>query len=122
MPSVAIARSVTVAIARSVTQKAPFGGRVGDRGSFWFVGRLSRPTRLAGTFEKGFLSARCAPGPAVRAIDGPTQYRLFVSNVSVKRSTEDLTRFRPAIAARLRQTLPEPPRRGHRRGENPVLA
>lgn len=49
-------------------------------------------------------------GPAVRAIDGPTQYSLFPSNVSAKRAPKDPDKVSAAIAARLRQTLPEPAR------------
>lgn len=49
-------------------------------------------------------------GPAVRAIDGPTQYSLFPSNVSAKRAPKDPEEVSAAIAARLRQTLPGPAR------------
>jgi asparagine synthase (glutamine-hydrolysing) len=46
-------------------------------------------------------------GPAVRAIDGPTQYSLFPSNVSAKLAPESPGKAARELADRLRAMLPE---------------
>ena len=47
-------------------------------------------------------------GPAVRAIDGPTQYSLYPSNVSAKLAPADPGKAAAELADRLRKVLPEP--------------
>ena len=46
-------------------------------------------------------------GPAVRAIDGPTQYSLYPSNVSAKLAPADPEKAAAELADRLRKVLPE---------------
>jgi len=46
-------------------------------------------------------------GPAVRAIDGPTQYSLYPSNVSAKLAPENPEKAARELAERLRKELPE---------------
>jgi asparagine synthase (glutamine-hydrolysing) len=46
-------------------------------------------------------------GPAVRAIDGPTQYSLYPSNVSAKLAPENPGKAARELAERLRKELPE---------------
>lgn len=46
-------------------------------------------------------------GPAVRAIDGPTQYSLYPSNVSAKLAPEHPDKAAKELAERLRQELPK---------------
>src|SRR2546423_12450675 len=45
-------------------------------------------------------------GPAVRAIDGPTQYSLYPSNVSAKLAPAEPGKAAAELAERLRKVLP----------------